>query len=175
MRGRLGPMITFMLLALAASPIAAQDLSKVPDSPDQRYYDWWIGRWQREVDGRIDSAATEFLVSRAPSGAIVEQWRLVFDSTSLGATAIRAFDKAWNRWMYVWTSSAGNFQVWEERRVGDKWYIYREFDIAGDRYLSRQAWLPEGPGRLTRISEKSYDGGVTWQLRFRETYVRAAR
>jgi hypothetical protein len=167
--------VVFVLFSFRSPEAVAQDLSKVPDTPAQTYYDWWLGHWRREVDGKVDTSATEFLVTRSPSGAIVEHWRMAFDSTSLRATGLRSFDKAWNRWMYVWTSSAGHFQVWEERRVGEKWYIYREFDIGGDRYLSRQAWLPDGADRLTRISEKSYDGGVTWQPRFREVYVRVAR
>lgn len=154
-----------MIAALFAAPaVAAQDLSTIPDSPAQHAFDFWIGRWHLEVDGRADTTASPFVVTRLPSGAILERWPR--------ASAIRAFDKAWNRWMYAWTSDAGHFQVWEGRRVRDKWYIYREFDIAGDRYLSRQALLPDGPDRVMRVSEKSYDGGVTWELRFREYYRR---
>lgn len=133
-RSFMGCALTWVLLVPASTPGMAQDLSQVPDSPDQGYYDWWIGRWQRESEGRIDTSATEFQVSRLPSGAILEQWRTRTDPKGFQATGVRSFDKAWNRWMYVWTSSQGHFQVWEERRVGDRWYIYREFDIAGDRY-----------------------------------------
>jgi len=161
-----------LLIALfGAAPALGQDLRGIPDSPAQRDFDYWIGTWYRETDGQVDTAHA-FLVSRLPSGAILEQWRARPDSVRMIASAIRSFDKAWNRWMYVWTSTDGHCQVWEGRRVDGRWYIYREFEIAGDRYLSRQAWLSESADRLVRISEKSYDGGVTWQLRFRESYVR---
>jgi hypothetical protein len=165
-----------LVVWLFGTPIglAAQDLSRVPDSPAQRYYDYWIGTWHREVDGRADTSDTEFRVTREPSGTVLERWRVKTDGGSYHATGLRSFDKAWNRWMYVWTSDDGHFQVWQGRQVDGHWYIYREFDIAGDRYLSRQAWIPESPTRLTRVSEKSYDGGLTWELRFREFYRKTA-
>jgi catechol 2,3-dioxygenase-like lactoylglutathione lyase family enzyme len=75
--------------------------------------------------------------------------------------------------MYTWVSDNGLYQVWEGRKADGNWFIYRPFDINGDNYLSRQAWIPEGPNRLMRISEKSYDDGKTWQLRFKEHFERA--
>ena len=66
--------------------------------------------------------------------------------------------------MYVWVSENGLFQVWEGRKIGKDWYIVRPFDISGDKYLSRQAWIPNGPDRLIRVSERSNDEGRTWQF-----------
>ncbi len=66
------PTVAYLWLGLAPGALAAQDLRAIPDSPAQAYYDWWIGRWQQETEGRIDSTGNQFLVTRAPSGAIVE-------------------------------------------------------------------------------------------------------
>lgn len=143
---------------------------------DSRYYDFWPGTWYRIVDGVVDTTSTRFRVVRGVHRAAFEEsWRLVIDSeTTITARAFRAWDSASERWRYVWLSDAGQFQVWEGRKVGDHWYMYREFEIEGRRVLSRQAWIPIAHGRLERISEHSSDDGRTWQRRFREEYARVS-
>jgi hypothetical protein len=162
----------FVGLRLCAG--VAQDIRPLVDEPALHYFDFWEGTWYRVVDGQVDTTATRFIVTRGVHpGAWEERWRQRLDSaTVLHATGLRAWDKTSRRWMYVWVSENGLFQVWEGRLVRRDWYIYHEFDIQGDRYLSRQAWLPGPPGRLVRISERSSDGGQSWELRFREEYKR---
>jgi hypothetical protein len=147
------------LLTLLLIP---QDMKPLVESADTRYYDFWVGRWAVEKDGRIDATAPKFTVTRGVHpGALEETWEGA-------ARAFRAWDKTAARWMHVWVSANGLFQVWEGRRVGNDWYMFKEFEIERDRYLSRQAVLSRGPGRAVRISERSDDGGKTWTLRFRE-------
>jgi hypothetical protein len=86
------------------------------------------------------------------------------------AKGLRVWDDSTASWQYVWMSEKGHFQIWESKKANGNWYIYRRFNINGDRYLSRQAWIPESDERLMRISEKSYDDGTTWTLRFKEYY-----
>ena len=77
-----------------------------------------------------------------------------------------------NRATAVWVSDNALFQVWDGQKVGDRWYIVREFEIDRKRFLARQAWWPEGVDRVVRVSERSFDGGETWQPRFRQEYGR---
>jgi hypothetical protein len=160
------------LLAATTSVAAAQDILPLTDEPESHYYDFWPGVWQQLTEGKVDRHGTVFRIERGPHRAAFEEtWRMrIDDRTVLAARGFRAWDKTNKRWMYVWVSENGLFQVWEGRKVGDRWYIYKEFDIAGDRYLSRQGWFPVGKNELERVSEKSYDQGKTWQLRFRERY-----
>jgi hypothetical protein len=144
--------------------LAPQDTKPLVESVDTHYYDFWVGRWAVEKDGRIDPSDTRFTVTKGVhAGALEETW-----DGDIQARAFRAWDKTAGRWMHVWVSANGLFQVWEGRRVGEDWYMFHEFAINGDRYLSRQAILPRGEGRAVRISERSDDGGKTWTLRFRE-------
>ncbi|HEX9892748.1 MAG TPA: hypothetical protein VGA78_02445 [Gemmatimonadales bacterium] len=168
---RLRVLGTFILAAV--SPLTAQDVPQSPFPSDARYFDFWEGTWYRAVNGQPDTGGTRFIVRRGVHPASwEEEWRLRLDSTTVIAHALRSWDATKGRWGYVWVSSQGHFQVWEGRRVDGDWYIYRPFEFPADRYLSRQAWLPVGPGRVRRISQKSYDGGQTWELRFAEEYVR---
>lgn len=120
---------------------------------------------------------TRFIVRRSVHQAeYVEKWRMSIESNSaLTATALRGWDKTNNRWMYTWVASNGLYQVWEGRKNKGHWYIYHRFNIEGDQYLSRQGWIPESPGRVLRVSEKSYDDGATWQVRFKQILVRKER
>ena len=138
------------------------------------YYDFWPGTWARIVNGRPDTKASSFTVKRGVHpAAFEEEWRLVSDTGTVSLSrAIRAWDQVGKRWMFVWVSDNALFQVWEGQKVGDRWYIVREFEIDGKRFLSRQAWWPESHDRVIRVSERSVDGGATWQPRFREEYGR---
>ena len=153
----------------------AQDVIRKPFPAEANYFDFWEGTWYRVVDGRPDTTATRFIVRRGVHPASWEEdWRMRLDSvTVVHARGIRSWDATRGRWGYLWVSSDGHFQEWECRKVGDDWYIYRRFAFPNDRYLSRQAWLPLGPGRVRRVSQKSYDNGQTWELRFDEEYARA--
>lgn len=169
-----GPFRTTRIEPGGSADVQAE--SDADDRPsDRHYYDFWPGTWYRVIDGVVDTTSTRFRNVRGVYPAAYEEsWRLVVDSTTtITARAFRAWDPGSERWRYVWLSDAGQFQVWEGRRVDGHWYMYNEFEIEGRRVLSRQAWIPIAPGRLERISEHSSDGGQTWQRRFREEYARA--
>jgi len=177
-RARLRDACRLTLCAMFALALAAeaQDVQPLPESPDTRYFDFWEGTWYQLVGGRPDPSRTVFRVSRGVHrAAFLEDWRLVIDTVVIRAIALRAWDKTNMRWMYTWVSDNGLYQVWEGRKVDTAWFFFHEFEVAGDRYSSRQAWLPNGPNRLVRISERSDDGGRTWTPRFREEYERRAR
>ncbi len=161
-----------VLILCFSANLFAQDIKPLEENAETKYYDFWTGTWYKTVNGKVDTASTYFQVVRSVHPAsYLENWRMVIDSvTTLRAVALRAWDKTNNRWMYTWVSDNGLHQVWEGRKVNNDWYIFKTFDINGDKYLSRQAWIPDGTLRLTRVSEKSYDDGKTWQLRFRESY-----
>jgi hypothetical protein len=154
----------FVTLAATAAAPPAQDMKPLVESADTHYYDFWVGTWTVEKDGRAVPGAATFTVTRGVHPAALEEsW-----GVGMTARAFRVWDKTAGRWMHVWISANGLFQVWEGRKVGDDWYMFKEFEIDGDRYLSRQAVLARGDGRAVRISERSDDGGKTWTLRFRE-------
>lgn len=155
------------LIIGALETLVAQDTRPLVESADTHYYDFWVGRWAEVKDG---VAATEpaFVVTRGVHpGALEEVW-----SGPISARGVRAWDKTAGRWMHVWVSANGLFQVWEGRRVGNDWYMYKEFVIDGDAYLSRQAILRRGEKTAERLSERSDDGGRTWQVRFRQYLLR---
>lgn len=168
--------IALALLALAAAaPLAAQTTAPFADTPEAHYFDFWPGTWVEVVDGVPDTSATRFVVRRSVHpAAFEERWRLVFDGRALHATALRAWDRTAERWMFTWVSDNGLYQVWEGRKFGDDWYIIREFEVDGERFLSRQAWIPRGEDELVRVMERSFDDGGTWEPRSRTVFRRVS-
>jgi hypothetical protein len=171
---RLKSILTGVPLALMVQCAVAQTDAAPPSSPEMMYFDFWPGTWAQIVDGRADPKASSFRVTRSiHAAAFEEEWRQVDDQRGVRlARAIRAWDQVTNRWMFVWVSDNALFQVWEGQKFGDRWYIVREFETGGRKFLSRQAWWPEGKDRVIRVMERSFDEGKTWELRSRTEYGR---
>jgi hypothetical protein len=166
---------TTLAAVIALAPAAARAQTDRPfvPTPDSRAFDWWVGRWFEVVDGKPDTTGGAFLVTRGPNGAAFEEtWRFGRDAGSRGSRAMRAWDQWTNRWMFAWVAENALFQVWEGRKFGDTWYIVRPFEVDGQRWVTRQAWIPTGPDRMVHVSERSMDGERTWQPRFRREFAR---
>ena len=165
--------VVFIALAGTAGDALGQTTRPFSENADTRYFDFWPGTWYPVVDGRVDTTGSVFIVRRSVNRAAFEEvWLQHIDSTSTRSVAIRAWDQITNKWMFVWVSGNALFQVWEGQKVGSDWYIVREFNFEGQRFHSRQAWIPDGPDRLVRVIERSNDGGRSWQTRYRSTFQR---
>ena len=142
---------------------------------DKQYFDFWEGTWYQVIDGKPDTTATRFIVQKGINEfTFIESWTMVATKDDiLNASGLRSWDELNKKWMYIWISAENHFQIWEGRKSKGHWYIYKTFNIDGDIYLSRQGWIPIGSNEIMRISEKSYDDGKTWQLRFKEYYRRS--
>jgi hypothetical protein len=146
-------------------PSFAQDQKPLVLTEDAQYFDFWEGTWYLiKEDNSLDSL-TYFKVKKSVHpAAYIEEWQFGNQNKSI---AIRAWDKTNQKWGFVWVSDNGLYQVWDTRKVDGNWFIYKEFDINGDKYLSRQGFIPNSDGTVTRISEKTYDS-KKWELRFKQ-------
>ncbi|NIR48501.1 hypothetical protein GWO43_08730 [candidate division KSB1 bacterium] len=165
-------LLATFLMVLELNLVLSQDADQFAETVDSKYYDFWEGTWFKYENGEIDTSGTYFKVKRGiHPAAFQENWRLVIDSTTtLYATAVRAWDKTDTKWRYVWISEDSLFQVWDGVKVDEDWYIYKTFKINGEHILSRQAWLPQKDDLVLRTSEWSKDNGKSWKLRFKEYY-----
>lgn len=110
---RLAVLACLVRIAQAVIPgtSAAQDLQRLSENLDTRYFNFWEGTWYQLIDGRVDTTGTIFRVRRdVHRAAFVEDWRLAIGQTRLRATALRAWDRTAGRWMYAWVSDSGLFR-----------------------------------------------------------------
>lgn len=160
----------------APTALSGQTDAPMEDSDEAHYFDFWPGTWVEVVDGAVDTSATRFVVRMSVhASAFEEDWRLVYGGAAHHSAALRAWDRVSERWMFTWVSDNGLYQVWEGKKFGDDWYIVREFEIDGARFLSRQAWIPQGEDELLRVMERSFDGGRSWEPRSRTAFRRVRR
>jgi hypothetical protein len=152
----------FLFLTVASF---AQDMNALVLSEDAKYFDFWEGTWCLINDNGTMDTATYFKVRHSVNpSAYEEEWQFGANNKSV---ALRAWDKTNNKWGFVWVSGNGLYQVWDSRKVDGQWYIYKQFTVSGDTYLSRQGFLLQPDGTVLRISEKSYDE-KKWELRFKQ-------
>lgn len=165
--------VAILAVGLHATAASGQVDRSTRASTEARGFDFWPGRWVELVDGRPDTSGTTFTVRRSVRpDAFEEEWTLVYEGAAHRSVALRAWDRARARWRLAWLDDEGRFQVWDGRRFGDVWYFVRPFEIDGDRFLSRQAWIPEGDDELIRAMDRSFDGGRTWEVRSRTRFRR---
>jgi Putative lumazine-binding len=143
-----------------------------PPALDARYYDFWEGTWYAVRDGVRRTTAAFSVTPAAGRRAWREEW--FTDAGQPRATALRAWDDVAKQWTHTWIGVDGLHQQWLGQKSDDGWYMYRRFNLNGDKYLSRQALLPVGADRVRWVSDKSYDDGRTWQPRFRFELVRGS-
>jgi ketosteroid isomerase-like protein len=153
------------------APVRAQDAPQSVAN-DSSYYDFWPGTWYQVSDNGRSTTPT-FVVERDVNpSAFLERWHIIIDGKPSRSTGYRAWDGAAGRWTFFWVSDLGHVQVWEGRKVDGHWMIERPFEQEGRRFLSRQAWIPDGPDRVTRTIWRSFDDGQTWETRLQDVYER---
>lgn len=152
--------------------LSAQDTLKFKPAGDAKYFDFWEGTWyETKPDKTIDSNSY-FKIKRSVNPAcFLEEWHF---ANGMSSIAIRSWDKTNNKWGFVWASDNGLYQVWDTRKIDGNWYIYKQFTINGDTYMSRQSFVLQPDGTVLRLSEKSYDE-KKWEERFRQVLVKAAK
>ncbi len=132
---------------------------------DAKYFDFWEGKWMEiRVDNSLDTNSYFVIKQSVNAASFLEEWH---SANGISAIAIRAWDKTLSKWGFVLVSNNGLYQVWDTKKVEGNWYFYKEFNVNGDKYLSRQGFLPQSDGTVLRISEKSYDQKI-WQPRFKQ-------
>jgi hypothetical protein len=155
---------TFIAFAISLAS-SAQDNNPLVLNTDAEYFNFWLGKWYLvKEDDSIDTAFYFQVKQSVHAAAFDEIWQFGSGQKSV---ALRAWDKSNNKWGFVWVSGNGLYQVWDSRKIDGHWYIYKEFTVNNDTYMSRQAFLPQSDGTVLRISEKSYDE-KTWELRFKQ-------
>jgi hypothetical protein len=149
-----------------------QDTKPLTLNSDAHYFDFWKGTWYAlKEDNTLDTAAYFKVTQGVHAAAFEEEWQFFTPDGRLKSKAIRAWDKTNNKWGFVWVSDNGLYQVWDTKKIDGNWYLYKEFDVNGDKYFSRQAFIPQQDGTVLRVSEKSYDE-IKWQLRFKQRLKR---
>lgn len=147
-----------------ATPCASQ--------PQYRQFDFWVGDWDVTVQGRkiAESSIQHLIPEQAGSCVIYENYR---QPDGYHGKSFNFYDAHLGQWRQTWVDSRGNVSEFR----GGFWdgmmrYEGETHRTNGVKVLSRMQVSPLGPDRVRQYTERSTDGGQTWNVAVDFLYVR---
>jgi hypothetical protein len=143
--------------------------------PMYRQFDYWIGTWDVRPNGAPPSTppATNVITTIHNGCVILESW------TAPGQTgqSFNIYDRVSSKWRQTWVDSTGGLHEYTGGIVdGNMTY---EGDIPAPRGQSgrihvRLTFFKRADGSVRQFSERTADGGKTWQVNYDLIYTRRA-
>ncbi len=158
------------LLSLAATLAVAQapPPTPCPSSPERHQFDFWLGRWDVLDGGKVIATST---IEKSTADCIVHEHYV--ESGGYSGKSINFFDPALRRWRQTWVDSAGNVSEFSGAYRDGAMRFEGESHVSGGRKVLRRMTLFNQPGgRVRQYSERSLDGGATWNMNYDYEYVR---
>ncbi len=167
------------MLAAMAVPLAAQMSPPVPPAnlparctaPEYHQFDFWIGEWRVFQTAKPDEMVASSLIESVYNGCgIRESWR---PFSMMTGGSISSFDRHDGRWHQTWIDSSGARVEFTGGVTGGEMVLtgmWRDYAGPGKDALVRMTYSQRASGEIRQLGEKSYDGGVSWQLGFDFTY-----
>lgn len=141
--------------------------------PVYRQFDYWLGTWDVRPNGAPASAPPSTnIITKIHQGCVVlESW------TAPGQTgqSFNIYDRVSGKWRQTWVDSTGGLHEYTGGLVdGNMTY---EGDIPapprqGGRMHVRLTFFKRADGTVRQLSERTLDGGKTWQVNHDLIYVR---
>lgn len=141
--------------------------------PEAKLFDFWLGSWDVYATANMSVKAGVNKITRASEGCVIlENWDATGPHTGM---SMNYYDPVTQKWQQKWAGSGQDIQ-----EFSDGEYVNNEMRF---KFTGRN---PDGttfPGRLTftnmiesgrvrQHSERTNDGGKTWQTIYDFTYVR---
>jgi len=153
-----------------------------PDAPREvRQYEFMLGDWVGERYDRTSSGDRRSASIRWHGTYILDGWAFRTDweqtnqdGSAQRGTMIRTFDQRYHAWRIAETYSANpHLDVFDGKVLGDSLVQSSEHDTPTGPVKARRVYFNISAKGFEDRIENSRDGGKTWQLQFRETFIRA--
>ena len=140
--------------------------------PVYRQFDYWLGTWDVRPNGSPpETPPATNVITRIHNGCVIlESW------TAPGQTgqSFNIYDRVARKWHQTWVDSTGGLhEYWGELKNGDMVY---EGDIpapgGSGRVRTRLTFFRRPDGSVRQYSERTSDGGKTWQVNYDLVYTR---
>jgi hypothetical protein len=151
-----------------ASPPSANAASPCASRPENGQLDFWVGEWDVTDKGRKIATSS---IKRAVEGCIILENYSQADGFQ--GKSVNFYDAALGKWRQTWVDSLGNVSEF----VGE----YRDQAMRlegethrrdGTKVLRRMTIENVGPDRIRQYSQRSVDGGKTWEAAYDFVYRR---
>ena len=137
-----------------------------------KQFDFWLGEWDLAwgENGRGRNVISKILAGKV----IQEQFTSVpdDDSAPLIGLSLSVFNARTGQWQQTWVDNQGSYLDFKGGMVDDKMILSREAVIEGQPVQQRMVWHNIQADALDWSSERSDDGGESWQVQWAIRYRR---
>jgi hypothetical protein len=136
--------------------------------PEHRQFDFWVGEWEVTSQGKQIAASS---IQRIVEGCvIVENYS---QPNGYSGKSLSFFDAHLGKWRQTWADSAGNVSEFVGAYTENAMRFEGESHLQDGRKVLRRMTLSSlGPDRVRQYSERSTDGGKTWNVAYDFIYRR---
>lgn len=134
-----------------------------------RELDFWVGEWS-VFDPTGQPVGSNSITKQENGFVIAEHWT---SATGGSGRSMSFFDPSIGKWRQVWVASSGaSTMMVGEFRNGAMYFDGEPVLTNGVKISSRMTLTPNADGTVRQYSERSSDGGKTWNVYFDGKYVR---
>lgn len=162
-----------LLVCLLALPVHPQ--STVADG-DSASFDFWIGEWDLQWSlGDTSVGQGRNSVTKILDGRVVQEQFEALSGSMAGfkGMSLSVFTQTVGRWNQTWVDNDGSYLDFVGGTMDDERYFERQFtDTVGESVYQRMVFYDITKDSFEWDWERSFDGGKTWELRWRIHYMR---
>lgn len=142
--------------------------------PRHRELDFWVGDWDVRPTGTppVGPAARNTITLEYNGCVVKETWR---PGIGVGGESYNLFDRSFGEWRQTWVDGFGNQHDYRGKLEGRNLVYFGELPpLPGQtgRQKTRLTFFNISADSVRQFSERSADGGQTWQVNYDLTYVR---
>jgi tetratricopeptide (TPR) repeat protein len=151
------------------------DRNQRPCAHDPLYnqLDFWLGEWEvRGVNQPPGVPPASSTITKILNNCVVlESWR----APGSEGQSFNIYDRSKKLWHQTWVDATGGLhEYWGTIKDGNMVYEGTLPPLPGQtsRQQTRMTFFNLGPDRVRQFSERTSDGGETWQVNYDLTYIR---
>jgi hypothetical protein len=136
--------------------------------PECRQLDFWVGEWTVTDHGREIASSS---IQRIVGDCVVFENYAQPDGYS--GKSLNFFDGVLGKWRQTWVDALGNVSEFTGEYRDHAMHFEGETNLlSGKKVLRRMTLTDLGGDRVRQYSERSSDGGKTWDVAYDYLYVR---
>jgi tetratricopeptide (TPR) repeat protein len=156
-----------------AKLLEQMDAALHPCEHDARYrtFDFWVGEWEVRPTGQANAKPQHSSIQRILGGCVIFE-NYTYEGGLYEGKGFNIFDVNSGKWHQTYVDSTGTFHQWDgEVRDNVMYYIGANLTSEGGRSWDKITYFKLDNGHVRHLSQRSKDGGKTWDTYFDGDYT----
>jgi hypothetical protein len=139
--------------------------------PESNRFDFWLGEWRVHPNGGTQTAGHSRIEKILSNCVVLENWT---GSSGWSGKSFNVYDRRSGTWHQTWVDQSGAITHFVDGRAGEGAMSFRTEPVEeeGVRTERRLTFTALGPDRVRQHSQRSTDGGRTWEDEYDFIYER---